>query len=100
VKVLVAFAATALAIDASWGAFALHPLPAAALRESAESAASVAGAANASTPARVAVPAVAPLPLDVQRPEYTETTPPLEASPPVKHPITPNGGLGELKAYF
>jgi tRNA A-37 threonylcarbamoyl transferase component Bud32 len=97
VQVLAALAATALAIGAAWCAFALHPQPAAAARESA---ASVAGAANASTPARVAVPAVAPLRLDVERPEFTETTPPLEVSPPIKHPTMPNGGLGEFKTYF
>jgi eukaryotic-like serine/threonine-protein kinase len=106
VKVLVAFAATALAIGAAWHAFAWHPQPAAALRENAESAeraentASMAGAAHVSTPAGLVVPAVAPLPLDVQGPEFTEATPPLEASPPVKHPSTPNGGLGEFKTYF
>ena len=55
---------------------------------------------SAPMPARVAGPAAAPLSLDAQRPELTEATPPLEASPPVKRPTTPNGGLGEFKTYF
>jgi eukaryotic-like serine/threonine-protein kinase len=110
VKALVAFAATAFAIGAAWYAFALHAQPAAAAAaaaagqregvEGVESATSVAGVADVSTRAGVAVPVVAPLPLDVQRLEFTAATPPLEASPPVKHPLTPNGGLGEFKTYF
>ncbi len=97
VQVLVALAVTAIAIGAAWCAFALHPQPASAARESAES---VTGAANASTPARVAVPAVAPLLSTSSVRSSPRRPPPLEVSPPIKHPTTPNGGLGEFKTYF